>query len=79
MISLSRCRELEPGDSVGTTSSLLLHVSLEFLDTHDSRNGVSTVVDPVTAPPMPDAPTQDPTPDLLDEPYPDLISQLNDR
>lgn len=72
-IPLSGCRDLKPGDILGTTSSPLLHVPLESLDVHDAPYDVSTVDRPHTAP------TQSPTSDIPDGPFPNLIFRLNNR
>ena len=75
-ILLMGCRDLEPGDILGTASVPLLRVPLEALAPYDAHNDVT----PLAESPLPSAPPSlaiNATPDTLEEPS-RLLRRLDD-
>ena len=76
-IPLTGYEELEPGDVLGTASSPLLRVPLEALTLPDVTADVSALAESPTAPASQTALPHSTTPDLRDEPPPELLYRLD--
>ena len=77
LIPLTRYKDLEPGDILGTASSPLLRVSLEALSLHDVLADVSALAES-PAPPSPQpVPPPNITSDSSDEPPSQLLDRLD--
>ena len=77
LMPLAGYQDLEPGDVLGTASSLLLRVSLEALSLHDALADVSALAESPTPPYPQPVPPPNITSDSPDEPPPELLARFD--